>query len=113
MPSCSMKAASSSRTLGLRAIDPLGFRDSKSYADRLRVLQKNTGQADAFRSFVATSTGCASRSGCSSLSLWAARWAPWSAKRSLACTSVPPASASPRLCCQHRAAPACKKASCR
>ena len=42
---------------GLRAIDPLGFRDSKSYADRLRVLQKNTGQADAFRSFVGNLDG--------------------------------------------------------
>src|SRR5262245_13041518 len=30
--------------------DPLGFRDSKSYADRLRSTRKATGCADAFRS---------------------------------------------------------------
>ena len=36
--------------------DPLGFRDSKSYADRLVALKKHTGQPDAFRSFLACST---------------------------------------------------------
>jgi acetyl-CoA carboxylase carboxyl transferase subunit beta len=38
-------------------LDPLGFRDSKRYADRLVALQKNTGQADAFRSFLASVDG--------------------------------------------------------
>ena len=37
---------------GLGATDPLGFRDTKSYADRLSGLKKTLGRADAFRSFV-------------------------------------------------------------
>ena len=37
---------------GLGATDPLGFRDTKSYADRLSGLKKSLGPADAFRSFV-------------------------------------------------------------
>ena len=37
---------------GLSATDPLGFRDTKSYADRLRGLSKSIGPSDAFRSFV-------------------------------------------------------------
>jgi len=37
--------------------DPLGFRDSKRYADRLIALQKHTGQPDAFRSFLAKLDG--------------------------------------------------------
>jgi acetyl-CoA carboxylase carboxyl transferase subunit beta len=37
---------------GLSATDPLGFRDTKSYADRLKALKKATGQQDAFRSFL-------------------------------------------------------------
>ena len=37
--------------------DPLGFRDSKSYADRLVALKKHTGQPDAFRSFLAKLDG--------------------------------------------------------
>ncbi len=37
---------------GLGATDPLGFRDTKSYADRLSGLNKSLGRADAFRSFV-------------------------------------------------------------
>ena len=36
----------------LCATDPLGFRDTKSYADRLRGLSKTHGQTDAFRSFL-------------------------------------------------------------
>src|SRR5437868_2248622 len=36
----------------LTPIDALGFRDSKSYADRLAAGRRNTGQADAFRSFL-------------------------------------------------------------
>ena len=36
----------------LGATDPLGFRDTKSYADRLKGIKKATGQSDAFRSFV-------------------------------------------------------------
>lgn len=35
----------------LTPVDPLGFRDSKTYADRLTALKKKTGQPDAFRSF--------------------------------------------------------------
>ena len=35
--------------VGLIATDPLGFRDSKSYGDRLRASHKSTGQRDAFR----------------------------------------------------------------
>jgi acetyl-CoA carboxylase carboxyl transferase subunit beta len=37
---------------GLCATDPLGFRDTKSYGDRLKSLKKATGQSDAFRSYV-------------------------------------------------------------
>lgn len=36
----------------LSATDPLGFRDTKSYADRLRGLSKSIGPSDAFRSFL-------------------------------------------------------------
>ncbi len=43
--------------LEIAPLDPLGFRDSKRYADRLVALQKNTGQADAFRSFLASIDG--------------------------------------------------------
>src|SRR4051794_5239510 len=34
---------------GLASEDPLGFRDSKRYIDRLKAATKNAGTADAFR----------------------------------------------------------------
>ena len=37
--------------------DPLGFRDSKAYADRLTALRRKTGQNDAFRSFLGSVDG--------------------------------------------------------
>jgi acetyl-CoA carboxylase carboxyl transferase subunit beta len=37
---------------GLQPTDALGFRDSKSYADRLAALHRHSGQPDAFRSFL-------------------------------------------------------------
>ena len=37
---------------GLGTTDPLGFRDTKSYAGRLSGLNKSLGRAGAFRSFV-------------------------------------------------------------
>jgi acetyl-CoA carboxylase carboxyl transferase subunit beta len=43
--------------VGLAALDPLGFRDTKRYADRLRALEKATGQPDAFRSFLGEIAG--------------------------------------------------------
>lgn len=42
---------------GIWPQDPLGFRDSKAYVDRLAALRKNIGQPDAFRSFLATIHG--------------------------------------------------------
>lgn len=43
--------------IGLAAQDPLGFRDTKRYADRLRALEKATGQPDAFRAFLGEIAG--------------------------------------------------------
>ena len=43
----------------LTPLDPLGFRDSKTYADRLTALKKKTGQSDAFRSFLGHIDGVA------------------------------------------------------
>jgi acetyl-CoA carboxylase carboxyl transferase subunit beta len=34
---------------GVLPTDPLGFRDTRAYADRLRAMRKATGQGDAFR----------------------------------------------------------------
>jgi acetyl-CoA carboxylase carboxyl transferase subunit beta len=42
---------------GLAAEDPLGFKDTKRYADRLRTLEKATGQPDAFRAFLGSIGG--------------------------------------------------------
>jgi len=37
---------------GLAPVDALEFWDSKSYSDRLKALQRSSGQRDAFRSFL-------------------------------------------------------------
>ena len=69
--------------------DPLQFRDSKRYADRLRAAQKQMGVPDAFRERdgdARRAHRCRSASSCSSS--WAARWARWSARRSRACSSA-------------------------
>ena len=62
--------------------DPLNFRDSKRYADRIRAAQKQVGvpmlSAPGWPRWVAGR--CRSASSCSSS--WAARWARWSARRS-------------------------------
>jgi acetyl-CoA carboxylase carboxyl transferase subunit beta len=42
---------------GLRSLDPLKFRDSKKYTDRIKTAMKNTGINDAFISGVASING--------------------------------------------------------
>ncbi|HMU38836.1 MAG TPA: acetyl-CoA carboxylase, carboxyltransferase subunit beta [Pseudomonadota bacterium] len=43
--------------LSIEPLDPLGFRDSKGYVDRLSASRKHIGQPDAFRSFLASIDG--------------------------------------------------------
>lgn len=45
--------------LAIQPVDPLGFRDSKAYSERLVALKKKTGQSDAFRSFLGHIDGVA------------------------------------------------------
>ena len=42
---------------GLRSLDPLGFKDQKAYADRLKAARKNTGMEEALLSGTATIGG--------------------------------------------------------
>ncbi len=92
--------------------DPLEFRDSKRYADRLRAAQKQVGTADAFREGRGDhrrAARCRSASSCSSS--WAARWARWSARRSRALFERALARAACRRSSSRpRAARACRRA---
>jgi acetyl-CoA carboxylase carboxyl transferase subunit beta len=56
----------------------LKFRDSKKYKDRLASAQKETGEKDAL--VVKGTCGCRLLPPRLSSPLWAARWAPWSAR---------------------------------
>ena len=73
----------------IESVDPLGFKDSKRYADRLRAARRD-GRAGATRSGPGRARSRASRSSSasSSSSSWAARWARSSARRSRACSSA-------------------------
>ena len=42
----------------IESIDPLGFKDSKRYSERLRSARKSSGRGDAFRAGAATIGGC-------------------------------------------------------
>ena len=67
----------------IESIDPLGFKDSKRYADRLRAARRGGGQADAIRvRRRGASTDSRSRWASSCSSSWADRWARSWARRS-------------------------------
>ncbi len=59
---------------GLESLDPLRFRDTKKYRDRLAQAQKKTGEKDALVTVKGRLLLVHS-----SLVLWVARWAQWSA----------------------------------
>ena len=64
----------------VESIDPLGFRDSKRYSDRLKSSRKSSGEVEALIA-LAASTASRSRPDSSSSNSWAARWARWWARR--------------------------------
>ncbi len=79
--------------------DPLRFRDSKRYKDRLAAAQKATGEKDAL---IVMSGRAAwqprSSPALSSSASWAARWARWSASASCARSSTAIADRTPLVC---------------
>lgn len=93
--------------------DPLGFRDSKRYADRLIALQKHTGQPDAFRSFLAKLDGVPVSFGMFQFEFMGGSMGSVVGERSPASSNEPLRSEFLRWCCPHRVEPACKRESCR
>jgi acetyl-CoA carboxylase carboxyl transferase subunit beta len=69
---------------GLVSADPLGFHDSKPYADRLKAGKAKTDSYDAVVSAVGTMGGRRTVIAAMEYGSSAARWASWSARRSRA-----------------------------
>ena len=70
------------RDAGLESLDPLGFVDQKAYPDRVAAAQLATGLRDAAVWGTGRDRGPAGRDRASWTSAsWAARWAPWWARR--------------------------------
>jgi acetyl-CoA carboxylase carboxyl transferase subunit beta len=93
----------------LLPVDPLKFKDSKKYKDRISQAQKATGEKDALIVMRAELQGAPIVAAPSSSSSWAARWARWWASASCAGPSARWSSGSPWSASPPAAARACRK----